>query len=67
MKKKVKLKISKVGDINKALAFGTLCYFLGLFSIGKIGEKFFFYSDFVVFFELFAILLQLKFMLVLLA
>jgi hypothetical protein len=67
VKKKVKLKISKVGDIDKALAFGTLCYILGLFSIRKIGEKFFFYSDLVFLFELFTILLQLKIMLILLA
>lgn len=49
------------------MAFGTLSYFLGLFSIGKVGEEFLFDSDFIVLFELFSIFLQLKFMLVMLA
>ncbi len=48
------------------MAFGRLNSFLGLFSIGEVGEKFLFDSDFVVFFKLFSIFLQLKLMLVLL-
>ena len=61
----VKCKMSKVGDVDETLTFGTFSYFFGLFSIGKIRQKFLLDPDLIVFLELFSVLFLLEFLFIL--